>query len=105
MRWAEATHVPLGYLFLGKPPKDEVPLADLRTAPGAGSPKERADFIALVRDVEFKRDWYREYRTEHGVAPLTFVGRFKPDAAVDSVAPKVKAPAKPRTTKAKPAAD
>jgi trigger factor len=31
--------------------------------------------------------------------------KTKPDAAVDSVAPKVKAPAKPRTTKAKPAAD
>ncbi len=84
-RWAEATNVPLGYLFLGKPPKDEIPLADLRTAPGAGSPKERADFIALIRDVEFKRDWYREYRTEHGFAPLAFVGRFKADAPVDRV--------------------
>src|SRR5471032_722932 len=40
-QWASVAHIPFGYLFLSEPPKEQLPLPDLRTVGGA-SPKTQA---------------------------------------------------------------
>lgn len=85
-RLAEATHVPFGYLFLPEPPEESLPIPDLRRAVGGQSPHLDADFKDALRDVQFKFDWYRDYRTDQGYGPLPFVGRFRPPADPTEVA-------------------
>ncbi len=85
-RWANVTHVPFGYLFLTEPPREELPIPDLRTVQRASSPGESADFLDALRDVQFKMDWYRVYREELGASALPFVGRFRDSPTVDAVA-------------------
>lgn len=83
---AKITHVPFGYLFLAAPPKDDLPIPDLRGFADGPPPPLDANFLDLIRDVRFKVDWYRDYRIDHGAEALPFVGRFSLDASVTEVA-------------------
>lgn len=85
-RWATVTHVPLGYLFLPTPPEERLPIPDLRTVRGSVGPSENADFMDELRTVQFKADWYREYRKKRGGTALGFVGRFRNNYATDAIA-------------------
>ncbi|MEO5374548.1 MAG: XRE family transcriptional regulator [Alphaproteobacteria bacterium] len=86
-KFAQATYVPFGYLFLSKPPKEDVSIPDLRTTAGT-RPLEVLDvnFMDALRDVQFKLDWYRDYRIDHGHGKLPFVGRFDRSAKPAEVA-------------------
>jgi Zn-dependent peptidase ImmA (M78 family)/DNA-binding XRE family transcriptional regulator len=83
---AHVARVPFGYLFLQAPPEERLPIPDLRTCPDAPPPHLDADFMDLVQDVLFKFDWYRDFILERGAEPLSFVGRFRKNTAVKSVA-------------------
>ena len=85
-KFAALAHVPFGYLFLSAPPEETTPIPDLRTT--AGGPRRRfsADFLDLIRDVMFKRDWFRQYLLDHGQERLAFVGRFDRTARIETVA-------------------
>jgi Zn-dependent peptidase ImmA (M78 family)/DNA-binding XRE family transcriptional regulator len=85
-RLAQVTHVPFGTLFLSEPPDEKIAIPDLRTAARFRPPHLDADFKDVLRDVEFKLDWYRDYRKDHGHGPLPFVGRFTPSAEPAEVA-------------------
>ena len=82
---AQVTHVPFGYLFLFEPPEEQLPIPDLCVAAGRVLPHLDTDFKDTLRDVQFKLDWYRDYRTDHGHGPLPFVGRFGLSAEPDKV--------------------
>jgi len=73
--WAQACYVPLGYLFLAKPPETRLPLADFR-----GLPDEQGPFSPeledVIQDALRKRDWLRERRLAEGWPPLAFIGKF-----------------------------
>ena len=75
-QWASLAHIPFGYLFLREPPKDELPLPDLRTLRGAPPAKPSVDLLDTVRDVLRKQEWYLEYLKGQDASPLPFVGRF-----------------------------
>jgi Zn-dependent peptidase ImmA (M78 family) len=76
IKFAKATGVPLGYLFLGRPPPPRtLPVADFRTLPEA-HPLGR-DFFNVFDDIEYKQSWYREYLSAAGAERLPFVGKFK----------------------------
>jgi Zn-dependent peptidase ImmA (M78 family)/transcriptional regulator with XRE-family HTH domain len=81
---AAALHVPFGYLFLSKPPAEELPIPDLRTLGSEPAKQLDINFRDLLRDVFFKRDWFKEFIEEHNDAKLGYVGRFdvSSDAAV-----------------------
>lgn len=83
-KFAAQVHVPFGYLFLPEPPEEKLPIPDLRTQADAPRDRFSADFLDLLRDVMFQRDWFREYLIEQGAEPLPFVGRFSTDADPDA---------------------
>lgn len=85
-RWASVTHVPLGYLFLPKPPDEVLPIPDLRTVRHGTVPAESPEFMDELRSVQFKADWYRDYRKQQGSPELSFVGRFKSSHSVEAIA-------------------
>lgn len=88
---AQATHVPFGYLFLPEPPEEELAIPDLRTTAGSPRPHLDADFKDALRDIQFKLDWYRDYRKDQGHSPLEFVGRFRLTAKPTEVAEDIRA--------------
>lgn len=73
---ANLLQVPFGFLFLHNPPADELPLPDLRTVGGDPARSLDLNFRDLLRDVIFKRDWYRDYVADLEGEEFAFVGSF-----------------------------
>lgn len=88
---AKKTHVPLGYLFLSTPPKEELPIPDLRSYEGTPMDQPSTNFLDLIRDVQFQHDWYRDYLIEYGEGPLPFVGSYKLTNNVKDIASDIRA--------------
>jgi len=83
---AQRLHVPFGYLFLSSPPKEEMPLPDLRTIANRPITDPSPELIEVTQDALRKQDWYREYRVAEGAEPLPFVGRYSVDGGADQIA-------------------
>ena len=72
--FAKATHAPIGFFFLPKPPIEKIPIPDFRTArnlPLAGPSPDMLDTIYLCQQ---RQDWYRDFMRSGGETPLEFVG-------------------------------
>ncbi|QLB17261.1 Zn peptidase [Mannheimia varigena] len=74
---AKRANIPFGYLFLNKPPKIEQPhIPDLRQV--IGSEPLSKDFFDVLKDIENKQDWFKDYLIEQGnEEELPFVGKFQ----------------------------
>lgn len=72
--FAKAAYVPIGYLFLPKPPVERLPIPDLRT--GASRPMARPspDLLDVIYLCQRRQTWYREFARLAGEEPLDFVG-------------------------------
>ena len=90
MAWAErladATHTPLGYLFLTFPPDEPLPIRDFRTREGATPTQPSADLLETVYAMQRRQDWMREELIETGSEPLPFVGAYHPNGNYGTVA-------------------
>ena len=83
---AKALRVPLGYLYLSKPPDLKSPLPDFRTLPGHSNTAPSPDMLDLIVEVVGKQDWYRENQESEGAVALPFVGRSAADDLPEVVA-------------------
>ena len=88
---ASVLHIPFGFLFLPRPPVDDLPIPDLRTVDGNPTKRLDTNFKDLLNDILFKRDWYKEFLHDHADVSLPFVGKFGLDALADSVASDIRA--------------
>ena len=73
-RFAKATRVPFGFLFLLEPPEQPLPFADFRRVENQrrqGVSPELMDTIHLMRR---RQAWLRDEQMEAGMAPLACVG-------------------------------
>lgn len=84
-QWASIAHIPFGYLFLNEPPKETLPLPDLRTVGGSAPTKPSVDLLDTVRDVLRKHEWYSDYLKDQERSPLPFVGKFSTAASIADV--------------------
>lgn len=72
--FANATHAPLGYLFLQEPPDESVPIPDFRTLGNAEVSDPSADLLDTIYEAQQRQDWYASYAAEQGHDGLPFVG-------------------------------
>lgn len=72
---ASVLSVPIGYLYLREPPAEDFPIPDFRTVQDASS-RVDANTRDLLKDIQFKRDWFEDYRIANGFDKLSFVGKF-----------------------------
>jgi Zn-dependent peptidase ImmA (M78 family)/transcriptional regulator with XRE-family HTH domain len=77
--------IPFGYLFLSQPPKEKIPLPDLRTVSGQKPVNPSTEFLDMVNDVIVKQQWFHELLEDEGQEPLPFVGRFPVTASIEPV--------------------
>lgn len=75
-KWANAAHIPFGFLFLPQPPVESLPLPDLRTVGGLAPDRPSLNLLDTVKDAIRKQDWYLDYLQEHERPHLDYVGRF-----------------------------
>ena len=74
--YAEKSHVPFGYLFLSRPPVDDLPIPDLRTVEGQGCQKPSTELLDLIKLMLQRQEWYKEYLKLQLAEPNPIVGRF-----------------------------
>ncbi|MDQ0122471.1 Zn-dependent peptidase ImmA (M78 family) [Pseudomonas lini] len=84
-KWASLAHIPFGFLFLPRPPVEQLPLPDLRTVGGLSPQRPSLELLDTVRDSIRKQDWYLEYLQQQEHQPLAFVGRFNSRSRVAEV--------------------
>ncbi|MDH4225548.1 MAG: ImmA/IrrE family metallo-endopeptidase [Deltaproteobacteria bacterium] len=82
---ADEAKVPLGFMFLPRPPKKYTPdknLVDFRTIKNKKPFSD--DFIEIYKDVEHKQSWYREYLIHIDSPKLEFVGKYRENKNIDN---------------------
>ncbi len=75
--FAKATRTPIGYLFLSRPPVDQLPVTDLRTMGDVELSRPSPDLLDILYLCQQRQDWYRNEARTAGEAPLKFVGSLE----------------------------
>ncbi|MBN2353723.1 MAG: ImmA/IrrE family metallo-endopeptidase [Spirochaetales bacterium] len=84
--FARATHAPVGFFFLGEPPREAMPLPDFR-APSRERPESPSpDLLDTVYLCQQRQEWYREYALTAHEDRAPFVGSADTSADVTGVA-------------------
>lgn len=63
---AKVLHVPLGYLFLSKPPEEKISIPDLRTVADGEKKSLSIDFRDVLQGTMLKQQWFEEFRRTEG---------------------------------------
>ena len=84
-RFAQALHIPFGYLFLSEPPIEASPVSNFLTTGSQAQRKPSPEFLDLFNDALAKQEWFREYKETEGTESLPFVGRFSLEATTEMV--------------------
>ena len=75
--FAKATRTPIGYLFLSRPPVDQLPVTDLRTMRDVELSRPSPDLLDILYLCQQRQDWYRNEARTADEAPLKFVGSLE----------------------------
>ena len=73
--FSRKVYVPFGYLFLPKPPKEELNFPFFRTGK-TNTTNVSLNVYDAVQIVQKRQDWLSEYLREEEFEPLEFVGKF-----------------------------
>ncbi|MBV1788379.1 XRE family transcriptional regulator [Marinobacterium sp. D7] len=85
MRYAEKAHVPFGFLFLEKPPVEELPIPDLRTLDGRGVNRPSTELLDLIKLMQQHQEWYKEYLKQQLATPNPIVGSLTVKDGVSAI--------------------
>ena len=85
MTYAEKAHIPFGYLFLVQPPIDQLPIPDLRTVEGQANRKPSAELLDLIKLMQQRQEWYKDYLQQQFVGPNAIVSRFSVSDGVNTI--------------------
>jgi Zn-dependent peptidase ImmA (M78 family) len=72
--FAQAMHVPVGYLFLSEPPREGLPVPDFRTMGDRPVGQASPDLLETVYHCQQRQEWYRDYARVHREPSVAFVG-------------------------------
>lgn len=87
---AKKLHIPFGYLFLSQPPKEQLPLPDLRTLGNQEPNRISPNFRDLLNEIKQKQAWYREYAIENEEEAFPYLGVFSIKDRVEVVADSIR---------------
>lgn len=89
-RFARATFVPFGYLFLNAPPAEDPPIPHYRTTGGTGLRRPSPHLLDTIYMLQQRQWWMREYLIEEGHDPLPFVASAPADAPPTVIAERMR---------------
>lgn len=79
---------PLAVFYLPKPPKDSHALPDFRAVGASGEYSTALTFI--IRDIQQRQSWIREFLIEQGECALPFVGKLSENNTPEQIAGNMK---------------
>ncbi len=88
--YANATHTPIGFLFLATPPVERIPIPDFRTMAGARFERPSPDLLETIYLCQHRQDWYRDFARTNADPPLPFVGSARRSDDVTAVAARMR---------------
>lgn len=71
--FAKATRTPIGYFFLPEPPREEIPIPDLRTIRNEAMSQPSPDLLDTLYAMQRRQAWLREELIECDAESLDFV--------------------------------
>ena len=84
--FAKATHAPVGYFFLQRPPVEAVPIPDLRTVASQGVTRPSPDLLDTLYLCQQRQEYYRDFARTVGEQPMAFVGSASVSSSIPSTA-------------------
>ena len=84
--FAQAVHVPIGYLFLPEPPQEPLPIPDFRTHDGRGVGRASPDLLDMIYACQERQGWYRDFAAVVRMPEAAFVGSASLDDRPQDVA-------------------
>ena len=84
--FAKATHTPVGFLFLGDPPAEKIPIPDFRTIRNKAIARPSPDLLDMIYVCQQRQEWYRDFARSERISSLSFVGSVGLDSSVESTA-------------------
>lgn len=84
--FAQALHVPIGYLFLPEPPHEPLPIPDFRTHDGCGVRRASPDLLDMLYACQERQGWYRDFALTVRMPEAAFVGSASLDDRPQDVA-------------------
>jgi Zn-dependent peptidase ImmA (M78 family) len=84
--FAQITHTPIGYLFLPKPPVEEIPIPDFRTIGNKRIKKPTPDLLETIYICQQRQEWYRDFALSTKEEPLRFVGSATAKSKIEEIA-------------------
>jgi Zn-dependent peptidase ImmA (M78 family) len=89
--FAQATHTPVGFLFLPAPPVEKVPIPDYRTIGDSGVRQPSADLLDTIYQCQQRQDWYRDFAILNRERSVEYVGSLSAAAPVTAAAESIRA--------------
>ncbi len=80
--FAQATHTPIGFLFLPEPPEERVPIPDYRTMGDVGVHRPSPDLLDTIFACQQRQEWYRDFAQVTREDPVDLVGSLTASAPV-----------------------
>jgi Zn-dependent peptidase ImmA (M78 family)/transcriptional regulator with XRE-family HTH domain len=71
--FANATRTPIGYFFLPEPPREQIPIPDLRTVADRPLNDPSPDLLDTIYMCQNRQEWYRDFVRSQGEGRLDFV--------------------------------
>ncbi|MBA3257273.1 MAG: DNA-binding protein, partial [Pyrinomonadaceae bacterium] len=84
--FAQATHTPVGFLFLQQPPVENIPIPDFRTIRNKAVARPSPDLLDMIYVCQQRQEWYRDFARSERASPLPFVGSVSMTSNVESTA-------------------
>ena len=84
--YAQATHTPVGFLFLQQPPVENIPIPDFRTIRNKAVARPSPDLLDMIYVCQQRQEWYRDFARSERASPLPFVGSVSLNSNVESTA-------------------
>ncbi|MCY0902105.1 MAG: ImmA/IrrE family metallo-endopeptidase [Firmicutes bacterium] len=85
-KFSRATHTPIGYLFLEKPPEEYIPIPDYRTIGDISVMKPSVDLLDTLYLCQQRQEWYRDFALKNRQDRIPFVKSVDVGAPVVEVA-------------------
>jgi len=88
--FAKATHTPLGFLFLDKPPIERVPIPDFRTIANKEIEHPSPELLDTIYICQQRQEWYSDFARSVGDEPRPFVGSVHLASDVEKTAANIR---------------